>query len=456
MRYRGKRLIPWYHGPSCLALCHSHIPWSVSGTFRSSRTYSTQQPPVPPQGDQVNKPDVPTPERSGTTMQNLTDLGKQWGHQSVTTAAQWGQKSMSTASNTVNYWWAKYEEFVGLKEVREAQSKVTEAEKDFMVARGMVREAHGSLEVLQVRLKEVRDRLDRVSREEAHYLELATLEHKLLQEERRLRTAYENAEEAEREKFALFSAGVRESHEKERTRAERTKNWSVIGSVLGALIGVMGSTYINRVRLQELKTLLLEAQKGPVSLQEAIRVQAGMHRTQQNELKGLIDTLRVTLNSKSPLVQKQNQAKDVVKTVVAPAPFPEPASVGLPSQLSPSASDAVLKEILNYSQKVQVLIEGLKPQLGQLEQCVGKVELELMAVKNMIETHHSEAKSSVVISQQDSQLLVCDTESVMKSLDQTEKRLEASISQTTMYNTVLAYGALAVTIPALYILFRST
>lgn len=125
-----------------------------------------------------------------------------------------------------------------------------QAEAAFMVARGMVREAHGSLETLQVRLKEVRDRLDRVSREEAHYLELATLEHKLLQEERRLRTAYENAESSEREKFALFSAAVRGSHEKERTRAERTKNWSIIGSVLGALIGVMGSTYINRVRLQ--------------------------------------------------------------------------------------------------------------------------------------------------------------------------------------------------------------
>uniref|UniRef100_A0A8C1Y7Y3 DNA replication licensing factor MCM2 n=1 Tax=Cyprinus carpio TaxID=7962 RepID=A0A8C1Y7Y3_CYPCA len=57
-----------------------------------------------------------------------------------------------------------------------------QAEKAFMVARGIVREAHASLEALQVRLKEVRDRLDRVSREEAHYLELATLEHKLLQD----------------------------------------------------------------------------------------------------------------------------------------------------------------------------------------------------------------------------------------------------------------------------------
>uniref|UniRef100_A0AAZ3RPA7 DNA replication licensing factor MCM2 n=1 Tax=Oncorhynchus tshawytscha TaxID=74940 RepID=A0AAZ3RPA7_ONCTS len=253
MRYRGKQLLPWCHGTSCLY--RFHITGTVRGTVSFSRAYSTQQQPPPSSKDDgADKPVVPIQERAVATIQNLTDLGKQWG-----------QKSVSTASNTVNYWWERYEEFVGLNEVRDAQSQVTEAERAFMVARGMVREAHCSLEALQVKLKEVRDRLDRVSREEAHYLELATLEHKLLQEERRLRTAYENAEGAEREKFALFSAGVRESHEKERTRAERTKNWSVIGSVLGALIGVMGSTYINRVRLQELKTLLLEAQKGPDS-----------------------------------------------------------------------------------------------------------------------------------------------------------------------------------------------
>lgn len=402
-----------------------------------SRAYSTQQQPPPsPKDDGADKPVVPIQERAVATIQNLTDLGKQWG-----------QKSVSTASNTVNYWWERYEEFVGLNEVRDAQSQVTEAERAFMVARGMVREAHCSLEALQVRLKEVRDRLDRVSREEAHYLELATLEHKLLQEERRLRTAYENAEGAEREKFALFSAGVRESHEKERTRAERTKNWSVIGSVLGALIGVMGSTYINRVRLQELKTLLLEAQKGPVSLQEAIKVQAGMHKSQQQELRGLIETLRVTLQHRAAQLVAE---KDVKKPVAVRVPEP----IVVPPQPSPSASEAVLKEILFYSQKAQSLIEGIQPQLGQLEQSVGKVESELLAVQNLIETYHREEKPSVVISQQDSQTFVCDTKSVMQGLDQTEKRLEASISQTTMYNTVLAYGALAVTVPALYILFR--
>jgi hypothetical protein len=56
-----------------------------------------------------------------------------------------------------------------------------QAEKVFMVARGLVREAREDLEVQQAKLKEVRDRLDRVSREDNQYLELATLEHKMLQ-----------------------------------------------------------------------------------------------------------------------------------------------------------------------------------------------------------------------------------------------------------------------------------
>lgn len=42
---------------------------------------------------------------------------------------QWGQWSAQMATATVNSWWARYEEFVGLNEVREAQTKVTEVSR---------------------------------------------------------------------------------------------------------------------------------------------------------------------------------------------------------------------------------------------------------------------------------------------------------------------------------------
>lgn len=54
-------------------------------------------------------------EQTSTALKNVAELGKQWGRNAV-----------KTATATVNYWWEKYEEFVGLNEVRDAQSKVTE------------------------------------------------------------------------------------------------------------------------------------------------------------------------------------------------------------------------------------------------------------------------------------------------------------------------------------------
>ncbi|KAM4613919.1 mitochondrial potassium channel [Polymixia lowei] len=421
MRYRGVQILPWSQGTCCLyRLSQSG---SLSGRVRLVRTYSTQHQPGPP------PPTNPTPpeekggaevvkERALAVLQHVGELGKQWS-----------QRTAKTTTATVNYWWGRYEEFVGLNEVRDAQAKVTEAEAAFMVARGMVREAHGSLETLQVRLKEVRDRLDRVSREDAHYLELATLEHKLLQEERRLRTAYENAEGSEREKFSLFSAGVRASHEKERTRAERTKNWSVIGSVLGALIGVMGSTYVNRVRLQELKTLLLEAQKGPESLQEALKVQAGNHRSQQDELGTLIDSLRVTLRDSAGDGRGR--------------PDPASVTVGLTPAFASSHHEH-MKELAASSQRAQTVLESLQPQLGQLEHGVGRLERELSAVKGLVEAAQQQPARE---GPSESPPQWAETpEVVVKGLEETERRLGDQISRNMIYNIIFTFTAAALTV----------
>ncbi|TDH14561.1 hypothetical protein EPR50_G00045010 [Perca flavescens] len=440
MRYRGAQICLQAHGWCCL----SRLSWSGSLPARITlvRTYSAQHQPGSPPPINPTPPDGKggakvVKERTLAALQHAGDTGLQWGQRFADTANAW-----------VNYWWGRYEEFVGLNEVRVAQSKVHEAEAAFMVARGMVREAHVSLEALQGRPKEVRDRLDRVSREEAHYLELATLEHKLLQEERRLRTAYENAEGSEREKFALFSAGVRESHEKERTRAERTKNWSVIGSVLGALIGVMGSTYINRVRLQELKSLLLEAQKGPESLQEALRVQAGNHRYQQDELQALINSLRVALDD--AFTQRD----------------PVPQDKRAPTPVSPTVLLSALKDLQIGSQKTESLLESVRPQLGQLgqlEQGLGRVEGELSVVRRLLETR-PQAKTQAAQPQLASPVSPKRAESedqwepevVVRRLEETQRTLGERITTNTIYNAAFTYTATAITISAVYLLLRGT
>ncbi|XP_076600681.1 mitochondrial potassium channel [Chaetodon auriga] len=437
MRYRGVQIFLWTRGSCCVS--RVSVPGSLHGRITLVRTYSIHRQPGSPPPTNPASPDGKggaevVKERALAALQNAGEVGRHLG-----------QKLAQTATASINYWWERYEEFVGLNEVRIAQTKVTEAEAAFMVARGMVREAHVSLEALQVRLKEVRDRLDRVSREEAHYLELATLEHKLLQEERRLRTAYENAEGSEREKFALFSAGVRESHEKERARAERTKNWSIIGSVLGALIGVIGSTYINRVRLQELKSLLLEAQKGPESLQEALRVQAGNHRSQQDELRTLIDSLRVTLND------TVTQTDIILQN--------KPGS----TTDSPMVPLSALKDLRLSSQKTESLLESLPPQVGQLEQGLGRVEDKLSEVKKLLETRPQVEPQAGLLQvaeperpERPERRDQWESEVVVRQLEETQRTLGERIRTNTLYNAVFTYTATAITVSAVYLLLRGT
>lgn len=254
----------------------------------------------------------------------------------------------------------------------------------------------------------------------------------LLQEEKRLRATYLRAEDSEREKFSLFSAAVRESHEKERTRAERTKNWSLIGSVLGALIGVAGSTYVNRVRLQELKALLLEAQKGPLSLQEAIREQASSYSLQQRDLHDLMVDLR---------------------GLVRAGPGQSPGAQAGTSPTRDRDTDvlsAALKEQLSHSRQVRSCLEGLRERLDGLEKTFSQtaevVQLAKAAVHpGLVEPADGALPGSLL-----------EQGNMILALSGMEQRLEAQVNRNTIYSTLIISVTFVATLPVLYMLFRAS
>lgn len=215
---------------------------------------------------------------------------------------------------------------------------------------------------------------------------------------------------------------MRESHEKERTRAERTKNWSLIGSVLGALIGVAGSTYVNRVRLQELKALLLEAQKGPASLQDAIREQASSYSLQHRDLHDLIADLR-------GLVQAE--------------PGPSSGSqAGTPARDSDAdVLSAALREQLSHSQQVRSCLEGLREQLDSLEKTFGQVA----GVVRLAKAADPALPGSTL-----------EPGGLVLVLPDMEQRLEARVNRNTIYSTLVTCLTIMATMPMLYMLFRAS
>lgn len=152
-----------------------------------------------------------------------------------------------------------YEEFTGLDEVRMAQNRVLEAEAKFVAAQERRREASTLVSAIQSKLKDLWAELDNTSRGEERYVHLITQEHSILKEERRAVHEFQSYEREEREYFAALSSAVKESHEKERAQAERTKYWSIIGSVIGTIIGIIGSSVNNQMKMKEMRRLIGES-----------------------------------------------------------------------------------------------------------------------------------------------------------------------------------------------------
>ena len=119
-------------------------------------------------------------------------------------------------------------------------------------------------------------------------------EHRVLRDESRLSSEYKLLEKAEQELFSALSNAVRTSHEKERAQAEKTKYWSIIGSAIGAFIGIVGTSINNWLRMRELRSIASSSAEVPVRLQEDVAVLASSVENQQNEVKKAMHSIEVS------------------------------------------------------------------------------------------------------------------------------------------------------------------
>ena len=115
MKYKGCLLISRSYGTSSYFVL---LPGKLRAEIFANRGYCTSHQS---QKDEPSKT-VYAKRRAVAALQKCTEVGQLWG-----------QNLARTASTTANYWWVKYEEFVGLNEVRDAQTKVTEVSQPVFI-----------------------------------------------------------------------------------------------------------------------------------------------------------------------------------------------------------------------------------------------------------------------------------------------------------------------------------
>ncbi|CAF1620054.1 unnamed protein product [Adineta ricciae] len=187
-------------------------------------------------------------------------------------------------------WLDVYEDFVGLKEVKQAQTTVNDAERQFLQTQTERRSYSDELIKLQNELARIRFDMEKLSRSDDAYFELFKTEHELVKKEKSTQLELKKQDEIERRLFSSLQLALRESQEKEKMRVERTKYWSIIGSVVGALAGMIGATISNRYRMKEFRDIANDSQKLYEDL--IIKQEASI-----NELKKELKSLSSSNNS---------------------------------------------------------------------------------------------------------------------------------------------------------------
>ncbi|GMR48092.1 hypothetical protein PMAYCL1PPCAC_18287, partial [Pristionchus mayeri] len=298
----------------------------------------------------------------------------------------------SSVSNHIKSWVDAYEDFIGVRAVKDAQAQVMKWEERLSDAQLLRRDKQAELKNIQGRLKEIHFDLDRTSRGEDKYLELLTEEHATIKRERSLLESFESYESAEREAFHQLSLRVRESHEKERERVEKTKWWGVSASLIGALLGIAGSSIGNSLRLKKIRELLPASQD---DLKEVI----SSAEEQQKVLKELLNGLNRVVDGKD---------------------------------LNIGEANIVERGITN-----EKALELIRQENCRLVEEIGEF-MKKMKMKRAMEDDDS---------------VVYVGSEMEKLLEQTEKKIESKMKLQTLLSVVFLYSALGLSVPVLWALF---
>ncbi|KAL1450573.1 hypothetical protein WDU94_002920 [Cyamophila willieti] len=171
------------------------------------------------------------------------------------------QKKMDAKSNiysqvnTARVW---VEEVTGLDKVHAAQNEVFQYQNEFIKSQNKRRELGAKLTSLQIELNDLHNDIVTTNRSEEKYLNLITREHKLLKLENQLRNDFALAEAEERENFTRFTTKIKESQDKEREQASRTKYWTIGVSSAFTVIGVLGNGIISFLKMHKIDNTILQ------------------------------------------------------------------------------------------------------------------------------------------------------------------------------------------------------
>ncbi|XP_013382217.1 coiled-coil domain-containing protein 51 [Lingula anatina] len=326
-----------------------------------------------------------------------------------------------TTGGRATRWLQAFEDYFGLTEIKAAQQKVIEAEEQFLSYQEKRRSKQHERTTLQTKLNTIRLELDKTKRGEERFLKLITEEYKVIAQDNALAEELSEFEEAERNCFQQLSAAHRESHEKERLKAERTKNWSLLFSGVVTVTGFVGYSITNYLRNRELRRIV-KSSTGSQELQSRVEQLAETVQGQQDRLKTFVNDISLLIGHASQSESETSQNESETSQ----------------SESKPlvNASRSISSELLD--RQSEEIINAVKLQDQALEEQMAEIK-HLLSVREASDT----PGNIVYVGPHMEEIMLY-----------TEKNLEWKMKINSIVTVTMVYAGLAIAVPILYAIFK--
>lgn len=202
-------------------------------------------------------------------------------------------------NNKLNNIYQSYEELSHTNEVRAAHQHVENLQEELKAAQQQRRDLAKELSDIRYELQLCYADLANCKKGEPRYLELIRKEYDIHNREKQKLEEFELTDKAERDLFVHLQAAVKTSHEKEKIHTNSAKYWSIVGSLLGALLGICGTafSFYNRNKtitsmLGEVKSEFIQLREETKEINAEIKKVSSEQHKQFNELKRLSSSNR--------------------------------------------------------------------------------------------------------------------------------------------------------------------
>ncbi|XP_011866315.1 PREDICTED: coiled-coil domain-containing protein 51-like [Vollenhovia emeryi] len=203
-------------------------------------------------------------------------------------------------------WWRWYNELVGMNTVETARKQVISLQDKLFECQDYRRKLNKDLTDVAFKLQNNYAELIQTKRDDPKYVELTIVEHKFLQEQKKVISQLALSEKEERDNFTQLATAIKDYHVSQNLNAQKYKYLSIIASAALAIVSLIGSMILNNWRILDIRNTVEVAQEKNQSL-------LNTHTNELSDIKKILQSVNTKFSQAMDIGRGKEKPVDLDK-----------------------------------------------------------------------------------------------------------------------------------------------